>query len=166
MNKYTIKHGLKPGKNLTTAQRSSSLFAEEPVVMGKVFRRGSAPIVISEDQYNRNRLQLTRLERAGSIEIVRPEDGAVEQVADLTTPPPVAPVVSPEPPAPEAPPLSPEPSLEPTPPVVPNVEPLVENPPVPEPEKKEEAPVEPPKADEVEVKEETKVEKKSKKGHK
>lgn len=160
MSKYTIKHGMQFGKNLTTAQRSSSLFAEEPVVMGRVFRRGTGPMVITEEQYNRNRLQLTRLERAGSIVIVRPSDPVVEVPADLTTAPPpvVPPVPATEPEAPVAPPV--DNSQEPTPPVVPGTDPLVENPPV------EPAVEDAPPADAPEVKEEIKVEKKSKKGHK
>lgn len=66
---YEISRGVKFGKNLTTAQRASSKFAEEPVVLGKVLRRGYPPIRISEEQYEANLTQLKTLEKAGAITI-------------------------------------------------------------------------------------------------
>jgi hypothetical protein len=66
---YVITRGHKPGKSLTPSQRTSSLFAEEPVVLGKVLRRGSKPMHITEAQYEANKAKLLRLVEAGSIVI-------------------------------------------------------------------------------------------------
>lgn len=65
---YEIRRGF-DGKRLTPAQRSSGTFAEEPVVMGKVLRRGSKPLVITPAQFEANRAKLLRLVLNGSIEI-------------------------------------------------------------------------------------------------
>jgi hypothetical protein len=70
---YEITRGLRIGKNLTPAQRTSSLFSEEPVVLGRVLRRGSGPIRISPEDFERNKVHLLRLERAGSITITPPQ---------------------------------------------------------------------------------------------
>lgn len=70
---YEIHRGLKSGQSLNTAQRTSSLFAEEPVVLGKVFRRGYPPIVLTETQFELNKTHLTRLEKAGAIVIKKQE---------------------------------------------------------------------------------------------
>lgn len=69
---YEISRGMRPGKQLTTAQRTSSKFAEEPVVMGKVLRANTPPVRISEAQYLANKVQLTMLEKAGAIRIKPP----------------------------------------------------------------------------------------------
>lgn len=66
---YEMSRGLKSGRQLTTAQRTSGTFAEEPVVLGKVLRRGMRPIHINEEQFNQSKSQLLRLLLSGSIEI-------------------------------------------------------------------------------------------------
>lgn len=71
---YIISLGFKPGKALTPAQRLSSLFSEEPVVMGKVMRRGLPPRKITKEQYEANKLHLLRLAKAGSIVITEPDN--------------------------------------------------------------------------------------------
>lgn len=69
---YEISRGISPGKQLTTAQRTSSKFAEEPVVLGKVLRAGARPLRVSEAQYNANKTQLLMLAKAGAIKIKPP----------------------------------------------------------------------------------------------
>ncbi len=69
---YVITRGVKAGRNLTTAQRSSSKFSEEPVVLGKVLRSRSLPMKVSPEQFNLNRIELERLEKAGAIDIYAP----------------------------------------------------------------------------------------------
>ena len=121
MNYYEIRRALKPGVNLTVAQRSSSLFAEEPTVMGIVLRRGLPPMKITEEQYERNKVHLVRLESAGAIEITKhfasvPVETVSEGSTELPPPPPE------NPPTPEAPAAEtkPEPVVEaPVEPVVP-----------------------------------------------
>lgn len=97
----TIHRGMQFGKVLNTAQRTSSLFAEEPVVLGKVFRRGYPPIEITDEQYKRNMTHLVRLAKAGAITLVRqlvpdsPEDEAIlrgETPIVTNTQPPAPPV--------------------------------------------------------------------------
>lgn len=70
---YIITRGFQEGKALTTSQRSSATFAEEPVVLGRVLRRGSRPMRISGADYRANESKLLHLEKAGSIKIQRPE---------------------------------------------------------------------------------------------
>jgi hypothetical protein len=67
---YEISRGMKTGRQLTTAQRTSPRFAEEPVVMGKVLRRGSAPVVLTDEQFRQNRVPLIRLLAAGAVDIM------------------------------------------------------------------------------------------------
>lgn len=101
---YEIHRGLKSGQSLNTAQRTSSLFAEEPVVLGKVFRRGYPPIVLTETQFELNKTHLTRLEKAGAIVIKKQGvQEAVQPSVPLQDPPPPPPPENPpaEPPAPE-----------------------------------------------------------------
>jgi len=97
----TIHRGMQFGKVLNTAQRTSSLFAEEPVVLGKVFRRGYPPMEITDEQYKRNMTHLVRLMKAGAITMVRqlvpdsPEDEAIlrgETPVVTDTQPPAPPV--------------------------------------------------------------------------
>lgn len=68
---YIISRGF-TGKALTTAQRKSSLFAEEPTVLGKVLRRGSQPMRLTPAEYDANEVRLKQLEAAGSIKITPP----------------------------------------------------------------------------------------------
>lgn len=72
---YIIRRAFQEGKALTTEQKSSSLFAEEPVVLGQVLRRGSRPLRISAESFEANKSKLLALEKAGSIVIVRPAHG-------------------------------------------------------------------------------------------
>lgn len=68
---YVISRGYE-GKALTPAQRKSSLFAEEPVVMGKILRRGAAPIRLTPVEFEANKSRLKQLEAAGAIKIKAP----------------------------------------------------------------------------------------------
>lgn len=68
---YIISRGYE-GKALTSAQRKSSLFAEEPVVMGKVLRRGSKPFRLTPAEFEANKDRLRALEAAGAIKIQAP----------------------------------------------------------------------------------------------
>lgn len=70
---YIITRGFQEGKQLTTAQKTSPLFAEEPVVLGRVLRRGSKPMRLAEVDYKANERHLLTLEKAGAIKIQRPE---------------------------------------------------------------------------------------------
>lgn len=70
---YIITRAFQDGKQLTPAQKGSSLFAEEPVVLGKVLRRGSRPMRISAADYKANEVKLLALEKAGAILIKRPD---------------------------------------------------------------------------------------------
>lgn len=71
---YTISLGLgRRSQQLTRAQKSSSLFSEEPVVLGKVLRRGMPPRKITAEQFEANKIKLTRLAEAGSIIITEPD---------------------------------------------------------------------------------------------
>jgi predicted RNA-binding Zn-ribbon protein involved in translation (DUF1610 family) len=74
---YIITRGFQEGKQLTAAQKSSPLFAEEPVVLGRVLRRGSKPMRLAEADYKANEQQLLRLEKAGAIKIERPKEEAM-----------------------------------------------------------------------------------------
>lgn len=141
---YEIRRGLVSGRNLTPAQRTSSLFAEEPVVLGKVLRRGGGPLRISDESYELNKMKLLRLEKTGSIVIVRPQAVDPEETAtppevivpphpgSEPTPPGGTPVPEPETPAPE------QPKEEP-----PAEEPAKEDPKPEEPAKEEPKPEEP-----------------------
>lgn len=71
---YVITRGFKEGKALTSAQRISPLFAEEPVVLGKVLRRGSQPMRLTQVEYKAGEARLLALEKAGAINIKRPEN--------------------------------------------------------------------------------------------
>lgn len=66
---YQISRGVKPGKALTVAQRRSSLFAEEPVVLGKTLRARMPPMAVSVERFWENREKIARLEKAGSITV-------------------------------------------------------------------------------------------------
>ncbi len=66
---FEISRGTKPYNRVTTAQRTSSLYAEEPIVMGKILRRGGAALKLDETQFRRQADKLKRLLKAGAIEI-------------------------------------------------------------------------------------------------
>lgn len=66
---YEIRRGLMSGKQLTAAQRTHGTFSEEPIVLGKVMRRGTKPRLISQAQFLQHRANLLRLLVSGSIEI-------------------------------------------------------------------------------------------------
>lgn len=84
---YQILNGYTPGKPMTTAQRTSGLFAEEPVVMGKVLRRRGPAMNITPEQYELNKLQLYRLEKAGAIRIIAVEEELPEKPTKADTKP-------------------------------------------------------------------------------
>lgn len=67
---YEIHRGLRTGKQLTTAQRSSATFAEEPVVLGKVLRRGSRPMIVTDSQFEVHKAAILRQLLSGSIQIL------------------------------------------------------------------------------------------------
>jgi hypothetical protein len=71
---FEIRRGFTGGR-LTKMQRTSGLFAEEPTVLGRVLRKGSKPLVVSEEQFQRNKVKLLLLAVAGSIQISEVEDG-------------------------------------------------------------------------------------------
>lgn len=79
MPHYTITRAFQDTKQLTSAQRNSSLFAEEPVVLGKILRRGSNPLKISTEDYQKNKPKLLAQQKAGAIKI-QYSDGKVEDV--------------------------------------------------------------------------------------
>lgn len=111
-------------KQLTPAQRNSSLFSESPRLAGKTLRRGQV-MRLSEAEFKANEVMAKRLFDAGAIDIVM-VDGANRE--DLRTkksvkveskepekapppPPPSAPKVEVKE---EVPPPPPEPAPEPT----------------------------------------------------
>lgn len=78
---YVINRGY-DGKALTTAQRKSALFAEEPSVMGKVLRRGSPPLRLTPTEFEANKHRLLQLQTAGAIKITAPT--TTEPVQEMT----------------------------------------------------------------------------------
>lgn len=80
MGEYIISRGFQEGKNLTLAQRSSALFSEEPVVLGRVLRRGSRPLRLATADYKANEAKLLALENAGAIKIQRPKQQKEEDM--------------------------------------------------------------------------------------
>jgi len=74
---YVITRGFQEGKQLSTAQKTSARFAEEPVVLGRVLRRGSKPMRLADVDYKANERQLLELEKAGAIKIDRPKEEAM-----------------------------------------------------------------------------------------
>lgn len=66
---YEVRRALKTGHQLTTRQRTSGTFAEEPIVLGKVMRRGTRPLLLTTAQFDQNKAKLLRLLLSGSIEI-------------------------------------------------------------------------------------------------
>lgn len=82
---YEIRHGYKTGKPLTPAQRASGTFAEEPIVLGKVFRRGMKPMMLTEMQFNQHKAPLLRLLLSGSIEIIVVDEKNAQSRLDYKT---------------------------------------------------------------------------------
>ena len=70
---YLIELGFKPGKKLTMAQRTSSMFAEEPVVNGRVLRRRSKPMKLTPEQWKAEEVYLLQLAAAGAIKVTEPD---------------------------------------------------------------------------------------------
>lgn len=66
---YEIRRGHKTGKQLTPVQRASGTFAEEPIVLGRVMRRGNGPIRLTAEQFEQQKARLLRQLLSGSIEI-------------------------------------------------------------------------------------------------
>lgn len=66
---FEIRRGYKTGRQISTAQRKSGTFAEEPVVLGKVLRRGMRPLSVSEEQFQLHKAKLLRLLLSGSVDI-------------------------------------------------------------------------------------------------
>lgn len=93
---YKITRGLQPSKPLTPAQRNSGLFAEEPVVLGKVLRARMGPMQISDAQYEANKARLGMLAKAGAIQIKKlgTETLVETQPAPVVETEPVAPPVT------------------------------------------------------------------------
>jgi len=83
MSDYVIQHGLARNGRPNKAQRSSSLFAEEPMVLGKRLRRGLPPMKITEAQFEAHKVKLLRLEKAGAIQITQ-AGGAAKSAAHKT----------------------------------------------------------------------------------
>lgn len=77
---FEISRAFRHGMQLTQAQKTSSLFSEEPMVMGKALRRGLPPLRIDEAQFKQNQIMLKRLFDAGAINI-KAVDG--EKVVDF-----------------------------------------------------------------------------------
>lgn len=71
------------GKQLTSAQRRSSLFSEAPVIAGKVLRRG-IEIILTEAQYLAQKTKIDAQFKAGSINVrVIGVDGSATVTPDL-----------------------------------------------------------------------------------
>jgi hypothetical protein len=84
---YFIKRAYNSYSKLTSAQRTSSLFREEPIVLGKTLRRGSKGFNITDDQYKAYEAQLMHLVKAGAIEVDRvdlPEPEILDNLHPLT----------------------------------------------------------------------------------
>lgn len=113
---YEIRRAHKTGRQLTVAQRSSPLFAEEPVVLGKVLRRNGPHRVLPADVFQQNRSMLLRQAAAGAIEIF--EVDGDKRTPYATTAPTEAQVAQEE--APKAPPVEEPPASNPTVPPVPS----------------------------------------------
>lgn len=82
---YEIRRGLKTGRRLTTAQRTSGTFAEEPIVLGKVMRRNSRPILLTAEQFEPQKAKLLRQLLSGSIEIFVVDEGQSPSRLDYKT---------------------------------------------------------------------------------
>lgn len=77
---FEISRAYVAGQPMTVAQRTSSLFSEEPTVLGKALRRGLPPLKIDEKQFAQAEHMLRRLFDAGAINI-KAVDG--EKVVDF-----------------------------------------------------------------------------------
>lgn len=75
---FEIRSAIKPGTQLTPAQRSSSFFSEVPVIAGKQIRRG-AVLKFSAEQMDANRLQITRLLKGEAIIVTVVDDEPVAE---------------------------------------------------------------------------------------
>jgi hypothetical protein len=108
---YLIRSAYRRGQPLTTKQRTSSFFTEEPRV-GTHIVRLDHPLRFTDAELEAHEADLKRLLEAEAIEIVRlSEDGSEAPVV-----PPQAPPTVPSGEAPTAPPTEPPPATEPSPP--------------------------------------------------
>lgn len=70
ITKYVITRAApKPGMQLSSVQRLNPLYSESPSVLGRILRPGSAPLEVSPELFNQNRVRLQMLERAEAIHI-------------------------------------------------------------------------------------------------
>jgi len=110
MQMFKIKSALSSlNKQLSAAQRSSSLFSEAPVIAGKILRRG-AEIVLTEAQYLSQKAKIEMSLKAGAITVEVLGDGGKLSV-DVNTDPKAEltlPVVDVKTTAPEAGVVAPE----------------------------------------------------------
>lgn len=147
-----IERGFQEGKQLTQTQKSSALFSEEPVVMGRTLRRGSPSMKISIADYKANELRLLQLEKAGAVKITRPETNMKPcelcgqtprgQSGDFKCPKCDLPTVMDLGAPPEQKPADPVPPPPPSAPTPPPADPVVTETPVPAETKPEEPAVE------------------------
>lgn len=77
---FEISRAVRAGKNLTTAQKTSSLFAEEPRIGAKTLRRGLPSVTLSEQEFNGSLLQIKQLFKAGAIEIKAVHNGVSQDL--------------------------------------------------------------------------------------
>lgn len=80
---FEITRALKPGQQLTSAQRNSSLFAEEPRIGAQVLRRGSLPLRLSEAAFKASFTQIKRLFMAGAIDIAAVNEHRRESLSNV-----------------------------------------------------------------------------------
>lgn len=81
---FEIRRGFHDKRPLTAAQRQSGQFAEEPLVLGKVLRRGLGARKLTEDEFARHRSTLLKLLRSESIELyVIGEEGEITKLSHM-----------------------------------------------------------------------------------
>jgi hypothetical protein len=73
---FEITSSIKPGKQLTPAQKNSSLFTEAPRIGTKTIRRGQT-IVLSKEEFQFHEVVIKRLVLAGAIDIKTVNDTVV-----------------------------------------------------------------------------------------
>jgi hypothetical protein len=95
---YKITRALGTYDKLTPAQRTSGLFAEEPVVAGKVLRRNAGPLILNDESYKLFSAKIKQLEKAGAIkvEFLEPKDKVIKALQEPKLDEPVVVVETPE----------------------------------------------------------------------
>ena len=78
---FELTRNIHPGKQLTSNQRGSSLFSEEPRVGTKVLRRGTV-LKLNPTQFKSLEAKVYRLHEAGAITMTRVEDDGTRHVMD------------------------------------------------------------------------------------